>query len=393
MAQLTCPYCFAPRRRRELMFRCVGGGAGRLAGCRAELDEPYAAYLREATSPRAVLPPVFAADGRRSRAVCPSCGQVSLRRVCPACHNELPGDYCDVPSRLVALVGAKNAGKSTYIGVFIHQLLNEVGRELGASLNACDDRTSRRYREQFEKPLFTRHELLPTTQPAASELHEPLVYRLTLTRRWGPLRRRRALTLVLFDTAGEDLTDSEVVDRHLRYLAVADAILFLVDPLELPGAEPDLAPAARRVQPAQGVEDPLDVIRRVTTLLRDYLGRPAPRRLPAAVAVALTKVDALHPDLSGGQSPLHRSRPRTGRLDRADRGLVEEQVRALLERWGAGALDRNLAHNYRAHGLFGLSALGRLPSGGTVDPAGISPLRVEDPLLWLLHRFRMIPAS
>jgi hypothetical protein len=391
MARLICPYCFEPLRRRNLLFRCVGGGAGRLAGCRAEPDETYAAYLREPGSPRAVLPPVFPADGRRSRAVCPRCKQVSLRRACPHCHSELSSDYCDVPSRLVALVGAKNSGKSTYIGVFIHQLLNDVGRELNASLNACDDRTSRRYHQQFEQPLYQLKQLLPTTQPAASELHEPLVYRLTVPRRWWlSLRSHRALTVVLFDTAGEDLTDHGVVDRHLRYLAVADAVLFLVDPLELPGAEPDLAPAARRAQPAQGVDHPLDVIRRVTTLLRAHLDRPAPRQLPAAVAVAITKADALDPDLA---TALYQTRPRTGRLHHADRGLVEEQVRTLLERWGVGALNRELAHNYRAHGLFALSALGHQPSGGAVSPRGISPLRVEDPLLWLLHRFRMIPAT
>lgn len=373
------------------MFRCVGGGPGRLAGCEPTLDVAYQRYLRGGTA-GAVLPPVFAADGRRPRAVHQACGQVSLRRVCPHCHNELAGDYCDVPSRLVALVGAKNAGKSTYIAVFIRQLLNQVGKELQASLMACDDRTSRRYREHFERPLYERGELLPVTQSAASELHEPLVYRLTLTRRWWRLRRRRALTLVLFDTAGEDLTSNDSVDQHLRYLGVADAVVFLVDPLELPGARSYLrveASAGPAVAPA---DDPLDVIRRVTALLRAAHGRPPPKRLPLPVAVALTKIDALGEQVAA-QSQLHLPRPRTGRLDLADRGLVDEQVRALLEDWGAGAIDRELANSYQAHALFGLSALGHPPKAGGVDPAGISPHRVEDPLLWLLHRFRMIPAT
>ncbi len=389
MARLVCPYCFERTRRRDLMFRCVGGGPGRLAGCEPTLDEPYQRYLRGGTA-GAVLPPVFAADGRKPRAVHDACGQVSLRRVCPHCHNELAGDYCDVPSRLVALVGAKNAGKSTYIAVFLRQLLNQVGKELQASLMACDDRTSRRYREDFERPLYERGELLPVTQSAASELHEPLVYRLTLTRRWGRLRRRRALTLVLFDTAGEDLTSNDSVDQHLRYLGVADAVVFLVDPLGLPGARPDLhGPGA---EPPAPTDDPLDVIRRVTSLLRAAHGRPAPKRLPLPVAVALTKVDVLG-DRVAAHSQLHLPRPRTGRLDLADRGLVDEQVRALLERWGAGSLDRELANSYQAHALFAVSALGHPPKAGGVDPGGISPHRVEDPLLWLLHRFGMIAAT
>jgi hypothetical protein len=391
MARLVCPYCFEKVRRRDLLFRCVGGGPGRLAGCPPTLDEPYQRYLR-AGAAGSVLPPVFAADGRKPRAVHDACGQVSLRRVCPHCHNELAGDYCDVPSRLVALVGAKNAGKSTYIAVLIRQLLNQVGKELQASLMACDDRTGRRYREDFERPLYERAELLPVTQSAASELHEPLVYRLTLTRRWWRLPRRRALTLVLFDTAGEDLTSNDSVDQHLRYLGVADAVVFLVDPLELPGAQSDVRVPDRAGAVAAAADDPLDVIRRVTSLLRAAHERPSPKRLPLPVAVALTKVDALA-DRVAAQSQLHLPRPRTGRLDLADRGLVDEQVRALLEQWGAGAIDRELANSYRAHGLFGLSALGHPPSSGAVDPTGISPHRVEDPLLWLLHRFRMISAT
>jgi hypothetical protein len=392
---LVCPYCFAETTRRRLRFRCAGSGAGRTGGCAPELDSVYAEHMGSAAG--AVLPPVFDADGRKPRAVHAVCNQLSLRRVCPGCHSDLPGDYCDVDSRLVALVGAKNSGKSTFIGVLVHELMNRVGQELGAALNACDDRTSRRYRDDFERLLYQDRSVPETTQSAAAGLRAPLVYRLTVRRRRWLLRRGVSLTLVLFDTAGEDLTSEGSTDRHLRYLGVADAIVFLVDPLELPGAAADLRPAAHAMSPpgqppGQPPDDPLDVIRRVTTLLRARLARPAPKRLPIAVAVALTKIDAFDAALMSN-SPLHRDRRRDGRLDLADRGLVQEQVRALLDRWGEGSLDRELAESYRVYGLFGLSALGRMPRGRDIDPAGISPHRVEDPLLWLLHRFHMISAS
>jgi hypothetical protein len=391
MAGLVCPYCFAETTRRRLEFRCVGPGAGRTGGCAPVRDEIYARH--RGTDVGAVLPPAFKADGRKPRAVHEVCGQLSLRRICPNCHSDLPGDYCDVDSRMLALIGAKNSGKSTYIGVLIHELLNRVGQELGASLNACDDRTSRRYHNDFERPLYQEKHLLPVTQSAASDLRAPLVYRLTVPRRRRlPGRRSASLTLVLFDTAGEDLTSEESVDRHLRYIGAADAIVFLVDPMELPGAAPNVRPSARGTPPPQPADHPLDVIRRVTALLRAKLAVPAPKRLSIAVAMALTKIDALDASVAVN-SPLHRDRRRNGRLDLVDRGLVEEQIRALMARWNAGSLDRELADSYRAHGLFGLSALGRTPRGDAVDPAGISPHRVEDPLLWLLHRFRMIPAS
>jgi hypothetical protein len=392
VAQLTCLYCFAELTRRKLEFRCVGGGGGRLAGCLPELDDRYARYLGSQAG--AVLPPVFAANGRKPHAVHDQCGQQSRRRVCPQCHNELPGEYCDSPSRIVALVGAKGSGKSTYIGVLIHELRGPLGRELDVSLNACDDRTARRYRRDFESWLYGQREAVPVTQSAETELHEPLIYRLTARRRRGPFgTRHRSLTLVLFDTAGEDMRSSDKVDRYLPYLGAADAIVFLVDPLELPGADRDILPEARSAQEEEPpADDPLDVIRRVTSLLRAKLARPASKRLPQAVAVAVTKIDALRPAIAQ-HSPLHQGRPRTGQLDRTDRALVDEQVRSLLERWGAGSLDRQLASDYRSHGLFALSALGHIPQDKVIDPAGITPYRVEDPLLWLLRRFHMISAS
>lgn len=365
---VTCPYCFERLSRRRVEFRCRGQVAGQ-SGCQEIPDEWNAAFTRQPPEPR---PPVFAADGRRPRASCPKCELESAQRVCPACHTHLPGSYLDSTSRIVALVGAKGAGKSTYIAVLIHELQNRVGAELDASLVECDDRTRRRYREEFHAPLFGSHRLLPVTQSAATRLNDPLIYTLTLGRS-GLLRRGNpALTLVLFDNAGEDFTSDESVDRHLRYLGAADAVLFLVDALDLPG------------------DASQDVIGRVTEMLRTQRGIPAGRPLPVPVGVALTKIDAVGHRLPGA-SALRRPRPASGSFDQADREAVHEEVRALLEIWQSRGLDLFLGHNFRTSSLFGLSALGNTPQGEEVDPRGIQPYRVEDPLLWLLHGFGMLP--
>jgi hypothetical protein len=366
---MTCPYCFERVPRRRVEFRCRGRVAGQ-SGCQEVPDDRNAEFTGRPPEPR---PPVFAADGRRPRAVCPTCELESGQRVCPACHTHLPGSYLDAASRIVALVGAKGAGKSTYIAVLIHELQNRVGAELAASLVECDDRTRRRYREEFHAPLFGSNRLLPVTQSAATRLNDPLIYTLTLGRS-GLLRRGNpALTLVLFDNAGEDFTSDESVDRHLRYLGVADAVLFLVDAPDLPG------------------DASQDVIGRVAEMLRTQRGVPAGRPLPVPVGVALTKVDAIG-DLLPGTSALRRPRPACGSFDQADREAVHEEVRALLDSWQSRGLDLFLEHNFRTYNLFGLSALGNTPRGEVVDPRGIQPYRVEDPLLWLLHEFGMLPA-
>ncbi|MEU6754337.1 hypothetical protein ABZ914_49620 [Spirillospora sp. NPDC046719] len=391
---VTCPYCFASVPPQRILFRCRGQ-AGRRQGCAPVLDEKLAAYTGSTAG--ASLPPVFAAPGRKGRADCPECGVPTGNRACPECHNPLPSAYCDSPGRIVALVGAKNAGKSTYIAVLLHELMNRVGTELDSSLVACDDRTIERYKRDFARPLLEERRLLPTTASAATGPREPLVYLLTRTRagrfRQGRFARPRndSLALVLFDTAGEDLRSREATDLHLRYLEAADAIIFLVDPLELPGARAgisDTVPDPRGSGDDSGGE-PLDIIARVTDALRQRHGTRPGEPLPVPVAVALTKIDALRPDLLW-QSALRRSRSGAGVLDLDDRDAVDEQVRALLHEWQAGQLDTYLGQQYAEHALFGLSALGGVPEDGRVGAGGVRPHRAEDPLLWLLYRFGML---
>ncbi|WP_433336994.1 TRAFAC clade GTPase domain-containing protein [Spirillospora sp. CA-294931] len=351
------------------------------------LDDKLAEYLGSTAG--ASLPPVFRAPGRKGRADCPACGQSTGSRVCPECHNPLPSAYCDSPGRIVALVGAKNAGKSTYIAVLLHELMNRVGTELDASLVACDDRTIERYKRDFARPLLEERRLLPTTASAATSPREPLVYLLTRTRRARFAKERNeSLALVLFDTAGEDLRSREVRDLHLRYLEAADAVIFLVDPLELPGAAAGTPPVAGDDPDSE----PINIIARVTEALRQRHGTRPGDRLPVPVAVALTKIDVLRPEMLR-QSALHRSRGGAGVLDLDDRDAVDAQVRALLHEWQAGQLDTYLGQQYSEYALFGVSALGGPPEDGRVGPGGVRPHRAEDPLLWLLHRFGMLDGT
>lgn len=390
MRPITCPYCFTAVPRPRIAFRCLGR-SGNGVGCAPVLDEKLAEYTGSTAG--ASLPPVFEASGRKGRAHCPDCGRPTGRRVCPECHNPLPAAYCDSPGRIVALVGAKNAGKSTYIAVLLHELMHRVGGELDTSLVACDDRTIDRYRRDFSRPLFDQRRLLSTTPSAATSPREPLVYLLTRTRpsRWAGLtgrERNDSLALVLFDTAGEDLRSRDVRDLHLRYLEAADAIIFLIDPLELPGSRAAVT-TAPDAPPDDPSSEPINVIARVSEALRQRHGVRAGEKLDVPVAVALTKIDALQPSMAK-QSALHRARSGSGVLDLDDREAVDEQVRSLLHDWQAGQLDIYLRQHYAEYSLFGLSALGGAPREGKVGIGGIRPYRVEDPLLWLLHRFGML---
>ncbi|GII96756.1 TRAFAC clade GTPase domain-containing protein [Sinosporangium siamense] len=385
---LTCPYCFDRVRRRDIGFRCMGK-SNRAAGCDPVPDEVLGGFRGGAVPS---LPPVFTAERVRRRVPCPMCRRETGWRVCPSCHSRLSPDYCANPGKIVALVGAKGSGKSTFIAVLIHELMNRVGAELGSSLVACDDRTIERYKQDFARPLYTERRLLHATQSAAAETRDPLVYLFTRTVGRGVFRRTRSLTLVLFDTAGEDLRLREVSELHLRYLGAADAVIFLLDPLELPGANPALHGAARERSATlrnDPMSDAMNVITRVTELLRTR----DRGRLSVPVAVALSKIDTLQPAMER-QSALHRARAPVGALDLDDREAVHEQIRGLLHEWQAGEIDRYLGQQYANYALFGFSALGATPPDTkAVAQSGIRPYRIEDPLLWLLHRFKMLDGT
>ncbi len=385
---VTCLSCFAALRTGQIEFRCVGR-AGRGAGCDPEPDAILAGHL--GSSAAASLPPVFSVPQPGRQAECPRCQRPTGRRVCPRCHSPLPAEYCQAEGKIIALVGAKGSGKSTYITVLLHELTNRVGAELNASLVACDERTIKRYRQDFARPLYGESRLLGATQSAETDPGGPLVYLLTRTIPGLLWNRTRSLALALFDTAGEDLRSRDRSELYLSYLSAADAVVFLLDPLGLPGARTalsDPAKGAGEVSRSDPDSDPIDVISRVTELLHERRGS---RRLKTPVAAALSKIDMLQPELSR-QSALHRVRPPTGHLDLDDREAVHEQVRALLDQWQAGAVDRYLGQHYTDHALFGLSALGGVPDtrAGRVGPGGVRPYRVEDPLLWLLYRFGML---
>jgi energy-coupling factor transporter ATP-binding protein EcfA2 len=325
------------------------------------------------------------AGGGSSRADCPDCGVSTPVRVCPRCHSDFPSDYCDQDTRIIALLGPKASGKSTYVAVLANELRNRVGRAFGASLTAMGGETQRRDREMAED-LYDRLRLPGATRPAALGFNDPLLYRLSL-----PARRRfrdgsRHTALVFFDAAGEDLGSAEAMDRYTHYLAAADGIILLVDPLQMRPVRDRLPVDAGLPLPT--VETPPQQIAAdLAAQLRAH-GRGASRgRATTPVAVAVTKTDSLV-SLLGPHSPLLRNADHAGgELDEEDRLAVHEEMRGLLDDWDSGALLRQLERDFARLSLFGLSALGSPPPAhapADAPKSGPQPLRVEDPLLWLL---------
>jgi Double-GTPase 2 len=388
MAVVVCPYCFARVRSQQLQFRCLQSPRTRSGQpCAAEPDLKLTAF--QGLPAPLELGPVFSPDKPSRRARCPACGVITTKRVCPECHNDLPSGYAGTNPRFIALVGPKTSGKSTYIAVLVRELHERVGEAFGAALSPMDDRTDERTETQ-RKNLFELGNLPPVTPPSALDITYPQLYRFTVPkRRILPGRRPVSSALAFFDTAGEDLKTEDSTARYVPYLAEADGIILTVDPLQFGAVQDSLGRTAGPVPEAEVAPD--RIVSVISQIIRDQRDWPEDRRIPKPLAVTLTKADVLRSLLTPG-SPLLAPSHHDGYFDDNDRLEVDHEVRAFLQDWDGGALRRQVEANFASHAFFAISALGSIPEDGAKAPAsGIRPFRPEDPVLWLLGRFGLIP--
>lgn len=386
MARLTCPYCFTlVERAAPWAYRCTNPDATR---CALEDDKVLMKYER-ASTPRK-LNRVFEV-APNATAVC-RCGETTTKRVCPHCHCELPGQFGDSESFTFALVGTKESGKSNYIAVLVNELANRVGRKFNASLSALDEQTISRYSNDFRSHVFLKREVVPTTRSgrADAKTRMPLIYRFSMQQKaFGLFERLRVSSLVFFDTAGEDLTHLDLASTEARYITNCDGLIFLLDPLQMPGVRQQVLPGA---PPPPHDNSPTEVMGRVTELLRRNGGLSAEKKLNVPVAIAFSKIDAVLPRFSP-VSPLRNASSHPGYFDRDDAERVSADIRAHVTQWDGDALDRLMLHNYRRYSYFGVSALGAPPTSDGRLTQAVAPFRVEDPFLWLLHQVGLVKAG
>ena len=284
-SRLYCPYCYEDFAEQEIRFRCTGRISRDGRHCDPEIDE----VLRGRTGFSGALPPVFAANGRLTSAPCPRCGAGTTTRVCPACHSQLPVHFGKVRSRLIVLVGAKQSGKTVFMTVLVHELMHQLGEQLKAAVSGADDSTRHRFASEYEKPLYRESQLLAPTTTAGMRNRVPLVFRFTtggrglfgldgrLGRGWPGRGGPQHTLLSFFDPAGEDLRSQQSVEQNVRYLAAADGIVLLLDPLQMRGARQLAAPGSRLPTPGTTDDEPATVLENITDLILATGGEKAER--------------------------------------------------------------------------------------------------------------------
>jgi len=384
----VCPYCFEESSLSSIQYRC------RNLRCPAQPDEAKGKYYGTAAPMEQC---VFPGAGRVSdRADCPRCGEKTNLRLCPSCHNTLPSTIVSDREKIISLIGTRDAGKSIFVTVLIHEFLKHIAPSINASLNFLTQDDKEQYNKRFADFVYKRHTRIPqtTTTFALSGVigaNRPILTKLKREYKKVFSSKTEEFTLVFFDAAGEDFENEDVMFYVSKYIAHSDGIIFLIDPFSnkaVRGNLPDDVVQGASTIEADSVSSPKEVIERVANIVR--LNSNTKGKIKIPVAAAFSKLDAFEILLDNGAA-LRRPSPHlgAGEFIKHDGLTVDQEIRGLLAHWGEQDFLKSLALNYENAQLFAFSALGSNPRpDGSIDEP--LPVRIEDALLWMLTELNLL---
>lgn len=363
---IDCPYCWTRFKENELLHRC---------GLACEKDARF-----------------FTAQEAAGKGQCPHGRRPLNRRFCKAesCHRPLLREYVENQGRTVAVIGMPDSGKTTYIGVLLHELRGRVSSRFnGMALDLLGDSSRENYDKRFAGPLFDQGRAVRKTVVLRDgDALDPLIFTLRIP---GASRfsANRSLLSVFYDTSGENILNADHMDVLVRYLETARGVVLLIDPLQTRRVRERFGQSLPSL-PANLEGDQVQVVQRLAETLRERKQGRSKGKLSVPLAIVITKIDMLR-DSFDPASPLRRAADHDGYYDERDGQDVHEELRAWLGQWFGPGFDNTVAGSFADYRYFGVTSLGEPPlDEKRISPSGIHPYRVEDPMLWLLARFGAI---
>lgn len=383
--KIHCPYCFEQFAASDVMFRC------RNSRCAKEPDPVFdrarggiGVNMGHVFAPPSLGNPITAILAPK-KAKCERCSESTEKRLCPNCHFELSHDAGILDDHSIAVIGGRGTGKGHYIATLIHRLENEIGTQFGFSLGMLGDQTRQRFENDYRTPLIRNREILQPTPSATidASVKSPMIFRLTMH------AGKSAINISFFDSAGEDMKSLDALSSEARYICSAAGIIFLLDPLQIDAVRQKLPPASLPLRDVAG--EPVYIVERLRELFERQLGLAATKKIKTPVAFVLSKVDTLFPVIDRA-SALRGTGGHFGEFKLADAESVNTEVQNYLDSWMGGGFSNRVRSGFAKYKFFGVSSLGRHPDErGHLE--SVSPIRVEDPFLWLMHLLGQVKSS
>jgi GTPase SAR1 family protein len=298
-------------------------------------------------------------------------------RKCLHCDHALPPSD-DIKSYTIAIVGDVSSGKSHYIASFINQLRQfQALQVIGCMKMIGHGNTDDNYHNNYYVPVYLNKQKILNTR--AGQLPDPLIYELIF-----PDKRIR---LQFYDSSGEDIIDQQQLVRFSNYVLNASAIIFLADPMTMPGIVKSLPSHLQKQAPRQLT--PTQVLDRVIYTFQQNQGGNLNKKVDIPIAIAISKSDLLQFADRGPFQPLYLSENvLPNQLDIPKFEVISNEIQTLIRRIG----DQNLlltSQSFSDVSFFAVSATGWPEDNNGQFPA-LEPIRCLDPLLWVLWRLGII---
>ncbi|MCI6042488.1 GTPase domain-containing protein [bacterium] len=304
------------------------------------------------------------------------------RRVCPHCHNPLPGQYGKYPVKFTTVIGITGAGKTVYLSQLIKFLRNYAPK---VGLSAQTSTVSARV--FLDNNVVKENVALPGSTPP-ERLLQPLFYDLVRMTPQG----RVTQTFVLYDVAGENCVNPDLMHRFGRFIENAHGIFLLIDPAQFSAVKE----IKQQASEAAGPTEVLDAIHNLVSRGSAELQCDIP------IAVCISKSDTEIQDVLDSELCSQLMEEVEGLKDKTGHGLtlfnaskynpVAEGLRDFMMA-NEIALEQMLYVNYSVYNYFAFTALGCDVSDDGKPIGPILPKRIEEPLFWLFHQFGYIDSD
>jgi hypothetical protein len=306
-------------------------------------------------------------------------GLLRLKKVCGDCQTNL--DHPDLgrfPEYHIAVVGAKNSGKTNLLVAALRTLEVEFAPAFGLTLAFANDVEERDYRNRVAR----LNSGSPQDQTQRST--RPIAFTVGLRPKAGG----EGALLYLYDAAGEDIQAGDAGATGITghdFHQFVDGVLLVVDPFAEAGLRQPLAAGRSAAEVKRANPAPHDVsyiLGRMLPFWSRTQRVSAQGRFHFPVAVTLTKADACGLAERVGGYPEPVGLERTFRAASAEASRFSEGIQRLLAENGSEDVLRLVDSHFRKARYFAVSSLGRPPA--PADHSPFKPRAAIAPLAWLL---------
>jgi hypothetical protein len=305
-------------------------------------------------------------------------------------------------SSTVAVIGASGSGKTCFTTGLIRQIGEQLAQRATYRMALqWDDQDGLDYFRAQEKTLFTDRTLPEMTQKQTRIKTLQITVRFPIRHWWNRLFKgeQGVVSLIFPDPSGELLQNLNEA-YFVNYLGHADAILLMVDPFAAQRYREERAKAGVDTTPYETLHSADIPLTAVIQAVRSE-SKQTRKKLRKQLAVVLTKCDEegvidLDHEHDIGRNGRKIPYPLQGRnYSPALARRISDRVAQFMEtKLGLAKVVALAEQNFEDVCFFSATALGSPPIRETDDDGNArvtlarpQPRRVEEPLLWVLHKW------